>query len=200
MPTLESYVEETAHRRPGESLRVRVRFETGRLLEINEALAVEDERLRHLDYRYHCQDAGGGLVFRLRQRAHFPDLPLFPEHKHLPDRTVGEGRPSIERVLAEAGSDPRHQCNRRCGRFRGCQATDDDPWKARRRGSVRHLRHPPGEKGGTGKPGSGALTARSRARETYATCCILLAKSFPEVGGGRGLPSARYNESRVPPG
>ena len=103
---IESYVEEllTGDRA---NLRVRVRFETGRLLEINEALAVEDERLRHLDYRYHCQDAGGGLVFRYDSAPHFPDLPLFPQHKHLPDRTVGEGRPSIERVLAEAGSDPR---------------------------------------------------------------------------------------------
>lgn len=27
----------------------------------------------------------------------------------------------------------------------------------------------------------------------YATCCILLAKSRPDVAGGRGLPSLRYS-------
>jgi hypothetical protein len=98
---VESYLEEllTAYRA---NLRVRVRFENGRLLEINEALAVEDGLLQHLDYRYHCQDAESGFLFRYDSAPHFPDLPLHPCHKHLPDRTIGHPRPGIDEILAEA--------------------------------------------------------------------------------------------------
>ena len=38
------------------NLRIRLRFENGCLLELNEALFVENGELRHLGYRYHCQD------------------------------------------------------------------------------------------------------------------------------------------------
>ena len=38
------------------NLRVRLRFEQGHLLEINEAVVVENNSLVPLDYRYHCQD------------------------------------------------------------------------------------------------------------------------------------------------
>ena len=52
---VERYVEEilTSERM---NLRVRLRFERGHLLEINEAVVVEDNYLVPLDYRYHCQD------------------------------------------------------------------------------------------------------------------------------------------------
>jgi hypothetical protein len=98
---VESYLEElfTAYRA---NLRVRVRLENGCLLEINEALAVEDGLLQHLDYRYHCQDAERGLLFRYDSAPHFPDLPSYPCHKHLPDRTIGHPRPGIDEILAEA--------------------------------------------------------------------------------------------------
>jgi hypothetical protein len=99
---IELYVEEllTPDRA---NLRVRVRFENGRLLEISEALVVENECLRHLDYRYHCQDAGNDLVFRCDSAPHFPELPLFPHHKHLAEATEPAERPPIDRVLLEAG-------------------------------------------------------------------------------------------------
>jgi len=37
------------------NLRIRIRFASGRLLEVNEAVIIEEGQLRHLDYRYHCQ-------------------------------------------------------------------------------------------------------------------------------------------------
>ena len=52
---VERYVEEilTPER---VNLRIRLRFDQGHLLEINEAVVVEDNSLVSLDYRYHCQD------------------------------------------------------------------------------------------------------------------------------------------------
>lgn len=84
------------------NLRIRLRFDHGRLLEINEALVVEHDGLRHLDYRYHCQDRDNHLVFRYDSTPHFPDLPGFPFHKHLPDDTLPAERQTIAAVLVEA--------------------------------------------------------------------------------------------------
>ncbi|TCT22034.1 toxin TumE [Thiobaca trueperi] len=84
------------------NLRIRLRFDHGCLLEVNEALVVEQDGLRHLDYRYHCQDGDNRLVFRYDSTPHFPDLPGFPFHKHLPDDTLPADRPTIAAVLAEA--------------------------------------------------------------------------------------------------
>jgi hypothetical protein len=39
------------------NLRIRLRTSGGHLLEIHEAVVVADDRLVHLDYRYHCQDS-----------------------------------------------------------------------------------------------------------------------------------------------
>jgi hypothetical protein len=86
------------------NLRIRVRFESGRLLEINEAVVVEHERLCHLDYRYHCQDEKNQLVFRYDSAPHFRDLSSFPHHKHLPGATIPTEQPSIPGVLMEAAS------------------------------------------------------------------------------------------------
>jgi hypothetical protein len=84
------------------NLRVRVRFQNGRLLEINEAVVADDDASTHLDYRYRCQDSQNRIVFRYDSTPHFPDLPTFPHHKHLPDSTIPATRPSISRLLAEA--------------------------------------------------------------------------------------------------
>jgi hypothetical protein len=88
------------------NLRLRVRFENGRLLEINEAVAIDGGALCHLDYRYHCQDENNRLVFRYDSAPHFSDSPTFPHHKHLPDSVVSCRRPQISSVLTEAMADP----------------------------------------------------------------------------------------------
>ncbi len=88
------------------NLRIRVRFENGRLLEINEAMVVDGNVLKHLDYRYHCQDAENRLVFRYDSTPHFLDLPTFPHHKHLPESILAAERPEVSRVLTEAGAGP----------------------------------------------------------------------------------------------
>ena len=89
------------------NLRIRVRFDSGRLLEINEAMMVDGNVLKHLDYRYHCQDADNRLVFRYDSTPHFPELPAFPHHKHPPGSVHPAERPDISRVLVEAGLIPK---------------------------------------------------------------------------------------------
>jgi Family of unknown function (DUF6516) len=97
----ESYVEEilTAERA---NLRIRLRFQSGSLLEINEAIIVENGALKTLGYRYHFQRSGSELVFRYDNTPHFPDLPSFPHHKHLGDAVVASSKPDLLDVLQEA--------------------------------------------------------------------------------------------------
>ena len=60
---VEHYVEEVLTPRRV-NLRIRIRFASALLLEISEAVVIEDDRLVPLDYRYHCQDGSNRLVFR----------------------------------------------------------------------------------------------------------------------------------------
>lgn len=80
----------------------RLRFEQGHLLEINEAVVIVNDKLVPLDYRYHCQNEQNQLIFRYDNTPHFPDLPSFPNHKHLPDHVVASDKPDIEQVVGEA--------------------------------------------------------------------------------------------------
>jgi hypothetical protein len=83
------------------NLRIRLRFDNGYLLEIHEAVIMENQSLMHLDYRYHCQDEQNHLVFRYDCTPHFPELASFPHHKHLPDAVIVSERPEIGTVLQE---------------------------------------------------------------------------------------------------
>lgn len=83
------------------NLRLRLRFHQGYLLELHEAVIIVDHRVMHLDYRYHCQDTNGRMLFRYDATPHFPRLALFPYHKHLPDKVVAAERPEIATVLQE---------------------------------------------------------------------------------------------------
>ena len=102
---VERYIEEvvTSER---VNLRIRLRFEQGHLLEMNEALVVEGNTLVSLDYRYHCQDRHNRLIFRYDSTPHFPGLLSFPQHKHLPDNVISARKPDIKRVVQEAMSIP----------------------------------------------------------------------------------------------
>lgn len=101
---VERYVEEVLTPQRA-TLRIRVRFSEGQLLEINEAIVVEEEVLMWLDYRYHYQNQGNRLIFRYDSTPHFPDLPSFPHHKHLPDVVIACEKPDITEVLREAISN-----------------------------------------------------------------------------------------------
>ncbi len=84
------------------NLRIRIRFQTGHLLELNEAVIAEAGHIMHLGYRYHFQDQENRLVFRYDNTPHFPDLKTFPHHKHLSDKIDAAVEPLIISVIEEA--------------------------------------------------------------------------------------------------
>lgn len=69
---------------------------------LNEAVIVEADNLVSLDYRYHCQDAKNGLLFRYDITPHFPTLNSFPHHKHLPDDVIISAKLTIFQVIKES--------------------------------------------------------------------------------------------------
>ena len=81
------------------NLRIRVRFLSGHLFEVNEALVIEANQLKHLDYRYHFQDQQNNLIFRYDNTPHFPDLKSFPHHKHLQNQVEDSDEPLILTVI-----------------------------------------------------------------------------------------------------
>jgi len=86
------------------NLRIRIRFQTGHMLEINESIIGEKSQIIHLGYRYHFQDAKNNMVFRYDNTPHFPELDSFPHHKHLYDGVIPFDQPSIVEVIDEAKS------------------------------------------------------------------------------------------------
>lgn len=97
----ENYVEEilTAERA---NLRIRLRFQSGAMLEINEAVIVENGVLKTLGYRYHAQNSVNELIFRYDNTPHFPALSTFPHHKHFGDSVIASNKPDLQDVLEEA--------------------------------------------------------------------------------------------------
>ena len=83
------------------NLRIRVRFKTGDLFELNEAVIAEADQLERLNYRYHFQDRQNNLIFRYDNTPHFPDLENFPHHKHLSDNIISSQEPSVLKVIEE---------------------------------------------------------------------------------------------------
>jgi Family of unknown function (DUF6516) len=84
------------------NLRIRLRFEHGHLLEINEAVVVVEDSLVPLDYRDHYQDAHNHGIFCYDSTPHFPGIPNFPHHTHLSDDVIGCEKPDIEQAVQEA--------------------------------------------------------------------------------------------------
>jgi Family of unknown function (DUF6516) len=83
------------------NLRLRVRFALKYLLAVTEVLVVVDNQITYIDYRYHFQDEQNSLIFRYDSTPHFPNLPSFPHHKHLPNNVIACEKPHIAEVIQE---------------------------------------------------------------------------------------------------
>lgn len=84
------------------NLKLRVRFKGKYLLAVSEAIIAIDDRISQIDYRYHFQNEKNELIFRYDSTPHFPDLPSFPQHKHLPETTIATEKPDLIQVFQEA--------------------------------------------------------------------------------------------------
>jgi len=86
------------------NLKLRLRFKGRYLLAISEALQVVDGQITQIDYRYHFQDENNQVIFRYDSTPHFPDLPTFPHHKHLPETVISAEKPALTQVFQEAST------------------------------------------------------------------------------------------------
>lgn len=86
------------------NLKLRLRFKGRYLLAISEALQVVDGQITQIDYRYHFQDENNQVIFRYDSTPHFPDLPTFPHHKHLPETVISAEKPDLTQVFQEAST------------------------------------------------------------------------------------------------
>jgi hypothetical protein len=86
------------------NLKLRLRFKGRYLLAISEALQIVNDQITQIDYRYHFQDEDNQVIFRYDSTPHFPDLPTFPHHKHLPNTVISAYKPDITQVLQEASA------------------------------------------------------------------------------------------------
>ncbi len=52
-------------------------------------------------YRFHYMDKHGQMFFRYDNAPHHPELPTYPHHKHIPDKTIQTTLPSITDIFNE---------------------------------------------------------------------------------------------------
>ncbi len=97
---IERYEEQILSKERG-NLRIRLRFFDNSLLEISEAVNIENGILKWLAYRYHYQNSDTIEIFRYDNTPHHPDISTFPEHKHTGKSVISAVRPDIEQVLSE---------------------------------------------------------------------------------------------------
>jgi hypothetical protein len=84
------------------NLRIRIRFQTGHMLELNEAIIGKKNQIMHIGYRYHFQGRSNDVVFRYDNTPHFQELDTYPHHKHISDGVVAVDQPTILAVIEEA--------------------------------------------------------------------------------------------------
>ncbi len=85
------------------NLKIRIRFSSGHLLELSEAVIVAEEgKIQHLNYRYHFQDKQNDLVFRYDNTPHFQEIESLPHHKHIHNAVIAADQPSIIHTIEEA--------------------------------------------------------------------------------------------------
>ena len=84
------------------NLRLRIRFNLGYLLEVNEAIIVENGKMKRLNYRYHFQDEHNLLVFRYDNTPHYKNIESFPHHKHIDTGVVSAYISDANEAIIEA--------------------------------------------------------------------------------------------------
>ena len=83
------------------NIRFRLRSNLGHLLEVSEALGLDEDTLTFLRYRHHFQDPHNQMIFRYDNAPHHRHLSSFPDHKHVADTVVASTKPSIDQVMRE---------------------------------------------------------------------------------------------------
>ena len=77
----------------------RLTFNDDSRLEFSEVKHAQEATKRK--YRYQYMDDQNDLIFRYDNAKHYPDLPNFPHHKHLPNEVQSCEEPSLKQVMRE---------------------------------------------------------------------------------------------------
>lgn len=78
-------------------------FSDGSRLHFRELVELQAGVVR-LMYSYHYQHADETLIFRYDDTPHYPELPDFPHHKHIPEAVRSAIPPDLRTVLKEIES------------------------------------------------------------------------------------------------
>lgn len=62
--------------------------------ELNNTISIEK-------YRFHYMDKQGQMLFRYDNAPHHRELPMYPHHKHTPEKIARAAMPSLKDVLNE---------------------------------------------------------------------------------------------------
>ena len=75
-------------------------FHDGSVLSVREFVFTKIDVIKDM-YAYHYQDSNGQLIVRYDNTRHFPHLPNFPHHKHLPVDVISAEEMGLADVLRE---------------------------------------------------------------------------------------------------
>lgn len=76
-------------------------FRTKWILEFDEIIAQERNKINKQKYRYHIMDKGKQLIFRYDNVPHFPKIKTHPHHRHTKDRVTESKSPGLLEVIDE---------------------------------------------------------------------------------------------------
>ncbi len=78
-----------------------VMFRTRVMLEFDEIITQERNRINKLKYRYHVMDKDKQLIFRYDNVSHFPKIKTHPHHKHTKHEVTESQVPGLLEVIDE---------------------------------------------------------------------------------------------------
>lgn len=76
-------------------------FRPGWILEFDEVMKQESNRVERLKYRYHVMDKQKQLILRYDNVPHFPKIKTHPHHKHIKDTVTSSQAPDLLEVIDE---------------------------------------------------------------------------------------------------
>lgn len=76
-------------------------FRTKWILEFDEIITQEINKISKLKYRYHVMDNDKQLIFRYDNVPHFPKIKSHPHHKHMKHRVAESQLPGLLEVIDE---------------------------------------------------------------------------------------------------
>ena len=80
-------------------IRGKIEFTDNSVLVFMELIDIEKPNKQK--YSYHFMDSGMNMVFRYDNSVHYPEIPNFPHHKHLPQDIIASKEPDLSTILLE---------------------------------------------------------------------------------------------------